>query len=443
MLEDELGSLRTERALLGVLHVDPSLLDRVDLLADEFFDSGHGSVFRGISALYREHGHVDLHLLKDWASKHHSGSLGSFWEAMGRSHDAFGSSDCVERYSIEIRNQSRLRILVDAGKDIIRGAYESGDSTLALGAASARLSEVEELFSDDTGGDIRSSAHDYMREVLDVQAGNVEARCTSSGLAPLDGVIGGGFKPGWQVIVVASAGHGKSALAINNFALSCALGGQPALVCSLEMPTDQLIGRLIATLSGVPAHLHHRIGELTGYQQSDMVNATEKLADLPLVISETARDVASIEREAKAIRRKYGNIGVVVVDYLQLMDSPRMRRDGTQEEEISANSKGLKRMAVELECTSVVLSQPNSAAKRADRLITVRDSKGSGAIEDDCDLAISPFLFHKADPGGNHPRGLCKIGMSKFRHGMETSLSETDVVWSGSSLSFRPRAEAL
>ena len=442
-MNDDLSVVQIERALLGVLHVDPSLVEQVEVGADEFFSVANAGVFRGISELYREHGRVDLHLLKDWASTNYSGPKGDLWEALGASHDAFGSTSCVEQYAVEIRNQARLRVIVDAGKDIIRNAYESRDADSALSAATDALSVVEESFGDSKRDDVSAMATAYMHEVLDVQSGKVEARFTPSGLGPLDAVIGGGFKPGWQVVVIASAGHGKSALAINNFALSSALAGKPALVCSLEMPTDQLVGRLIATLSKVPAHLHHRVGELTSYQQSDMIDAARRLGDLPLVISETARDVGAIEREAKAVKRQYGDLGVVVVDYLQLMDSPRMRRDGTQEEEISANSKGLKRMAVELGCTSVILSQPNSAAKRADRLITVRDAKGSGAIEDDCDLAISPFLFHKADPGSNHPRNLCKIGMSKFRHGLETSLSETDVSWSGSSMKFEPRMEAL
>lgn len=442
-MSDDLSVVQIERALLGVLHVDPSLVEQVEVGADEFFSPANAGVFRGISELYREHGRVDLHLLKDWASTNYSGPKGDLWEALGASHDAFGSTSCVEQYAVEIRNQARLRVIVDAGKDIIRNAYESRDADSALSAATDALSVVEESFGDSKRDDVSAMATAYMHEVLDVQSGKVEARFTPSGLAPLDAVIGGGFKPGWQVVVIASAGHGKSALAINNFALSSALAGKPALVCSLEMPTDQLVGRLIATLSKVPAHLHHRVGELTSYQQSDMIDAARRLGELPLVISETARDVGAIEREAKAVKRQYGDLGVVVVDYLQLMDSPRMRRDGTQEEEISANSKGLKRMAVELGCTSVILSQPNSAAKRADRLITVRDAKGSGAIEDDCDLAISPFLFHKADPGSNHPRNLCKIGMSKFRHGLETSLSETDVAWSGSSMKFEQRMEAL
>jgi replicative DNA helicase len=442
-MNDDLSVVQIERALLGVLHVDPSLVEQVEVGADEFFSVANAGVFRGISELYREHGRVDLHLLKDWASTNYSGPKGDLWEALGASHDAFGSTSCVEQYAVEIRNQARLRVIVDAGKDIIRNAYESRDADSALSAATDALSVVEESFGDSKRDDVSAMATAYMHEVLDVQSGKVEARFTPSGLGPLDAVIGGGFKPGWQVVVIASAGHGKSALAINNFALSSALAGKPALVCSLEMPTDQLVGRLIATLSKVPAHLHHRVGELTSYQQSDMIDAARRLGELPLVISETARDVGAIEREAKAVKRQYGDLGVVVVDYLQLMDSPRMRRDGTQEEEISANSKGLKRMAVELGCTSVILSQPNSAAKRADRLITVRDAKGSGAIEDDCDLAISPFLFHKADPGSNHPRNLCKIGMSKFRHGLETSLSETDVSWSGSSMKFEPRMEAL
>ena len=175
-MSDDLSVVQIERALLGVLHVDPSLVEQVDISHGEFSDAGNANVFRGISTLYREHGRVDLHLLRDWASTNCRGSMGEMWTALGASHDAFGSTDCVEQYAVEIRNQARLRVIVEAGKDIIRQAYESRDSDSALSAATQKLSEVEESFGGDERGDVSSIATAYMHEVIDVQSGKVEAR---------------------------------------------------------------------------------------------------------------------------------------------------------------------------------------------------------------------------------------------------------------------------
>ena len=119
---------------------------------------------------------------------------------------------------------------------------------------------------------------------------------------------------------------------------------------------------------------------------------------------------------------------------MQLMRGGSSRRDSTQEEGISANSRGLKLLAVELNCVVVVLSQPTLDAKRSKKRPSISDAKGSGAIEDDADLALVPWIPHRVQPGMS--RSLAEIGMGKFRDGVMTDLGIDEVCWSGGRMRF-------
>ena len=131
---------------------------------------------------------------------------------------------------------------------------------------------------------------------------------------------------------------------------------------------------------------------------------------------------------------EHGKMGLVIVDYLQLMSQTRSRRDGTKEEEISHNTRSLKLLAQELDCVVVVLSQPILEAKRAKKRPCIQDSKGSGAIEDDADLALVPWLPHRVrDAANKHD---AEIGVDKFRHGPTRDLGVEQIRWSGRRMMF-------
>ena len=255
----------------------------------------------------------------------------------------------------------------------------------------------------------------------------------TTGLRSLDEHLGGGLKPGWQVVILSAAGHGKSALAVNNMALSAAKAGHPVLICSLEMQPGEVYGRMIAAESGVPVHIHDRPG-LTGDEFTRFFHGANVVKPLPIkVIDSRYGSVGEIRRVARQMRAEHGRLGLVIVDYLQLMKSSA-RKDATAEEDIATNSKGLKHLAVELDCTTVVLSQPTLAAKRDQKRPKVLHAKGSGSIEDDCDLALVPWLPHKVSSDAS--RGAAELGMDKFRHGPQQDLTVTDIRWNGQHMRF-------
>ena len=216
--------------------------------------------------------------------------------------------------------------------------------------------------------------------------------------------------------------------------MSAAKADHPVLVCSYEMSQAEVYARMLASESGVPAHVQDKPG-LEFERLTALNSAADKLAGLPLwVAGSEARTVERIRRTARRMSLKYGRNGMVVVDYLQLMAQTRRRRDGTQEEEISHNTRSLKLLAQELGCVVVVLSQPILEAKRAKRRPCIQDSKGAGAIEDDADLALVPWLPHRVRDGAD--KHDAEIGMDKFRHGPSRDLGVETVRWSGRRMMF-------
>jgi replicative DNA helicase len=421
-----------ERELLGSVLVDPSCLERVgDVDPAFFYKRSNGVLFSAMKTVYERTGAVDLTVLReemrasgDW-DKHYG--LGALNGAM----DRCGLSAHAPYYAELVRKKHVERLLVGAGREIERIGFTTYDLDDAVMGAQGAIDKVKEqaAASAETPGVAR-----YIDTVLRIQSGEEPAPRVTTGIAPLDVRLGGGWKAGWQCVVVAPSGHGKTALSIGNFALAAARSGKGVLICSLEMPPGEVWGRLIAAISGVPVHIHDRPG-MAGLALSRMVKAADELNGLPIeVVGSDFGSAAKIHARAQATKARLGSLGLVIVDYLQLMRSPVTRKDSTKEEEISANSACLKRMAMDLETTTIVLSQPTASAKRSGSMPTVSDSKGSGAIEDDCDVALTPWLPSKVCAEASS--GAAKIGMSKFRHGPQRSLTETDVRWIGSSMRF-------
>ena len=331
-----------------------------------------------------------------------------------------GTTTNIGRYAQIVIEKALKRAIVEAGERVSHLGFGDLPGYAALDQAEETLRRPQDRGTMDRGTSALDGVAEYMKAVAAVQDGTADTRRMPSGLAPLDGALGGGVRPGWLVVVMSAAGHGKSALAINNFALSTAKSGAPVLVCSYEMVPEEVYGRMIAAESGVPVHVQQKPG-LTGEECQRMQAAAETVSSLPMVV-EGARcaTVEQIRRTARRIAIEKGALGMVVVDYLQLMKGSTGRRDSTKEEEISHNTRGLKLLAVELGCVVVCLSQPILEAKRARKRPHISDAKGSGSIEDDADLALVPWLPARVQQHLN--RISAEIGMDKFRLWEQCSL---------------------
>ena len=437
MIDDLPRSTEAEGSVLSTLLVDPSLFEDVDgkgLQRGDFFLSRNATLWDAMASLHASSKTFDEVSIKQWMVDK------GVWESfggvlhLGAILDKASSRSGLSHYVDIVLEKSAKRALIHAGDDVAALGRTDLPADEAIDQAEEILRGINSRGNLGTGVAAYDGVRDHIGYVRSVQDGTADNTVIPTGIQPLDTILGGGLKLGWQVAVMSCAGHGKSALSINNFALSAAEHGFPVLICSYEMAARQVYGRLVATKSGVPLHIQTK-PEMNGHDYSRVMGAADMLASLPIKIEgPQCGTVSAIRRAARKMTAEHNKPCLVVVDYLQLMRGGSSRRDSTQEEGISANSRGLKLLAVELNCVVVVLSQPTLEAKRSKKRPSISDAKGSGAIEDDADLALVPWIPHRVQPGMS--RSLAEIGMGKFRDGVMTDLGIDEVCWSGGRMRF-------
>lgn len=428
-------SASVEREVLACLLIDPAKIPAAQsrLCPEDFHNEVNQLVWTGLTTAFDRHGDVDGVLLREVLS-----DLGS-WGRVGGDVlvgllDRAGSVLKLNAYIDRLLEMSARRRLFGASETLSSIAVDGDLSPEeAISEAEAVVGQLREQGENLTDGDDAGDAVvDYMRSIHAIQKGEKVPPRITSGLYPLDKALGGGFRPGWLVLVMSLNGHGKTALAVNGFAWSVAQQGRPALIVSLEMPTDQIVGRLIAAESGIPVQMHDQKG-LNEDQLVAMTHGAQKVSAAPIrVVGHQAATIDGVRQAARSYKAQKGDLGIVVVDYIQLMRSQTKTANRT--EELERISRGLKELAMELDCVVVSISQPTMAAKRSKERPTIRDSKGSGAIDDDADLGLVPWLLHNVNENA-HPWE-AQIGMDKFRHGPRRNLYESDIEWDGSRTRF-------
>jgi len=438
MLMDRLflpQSSSVEREVLACLLLDPALMASVRsrLTHESFHNDINRFIWEGMTVAFERHQAFDEVILREtlvdlgtW------GRIGT--QALASLLDRCGSIAHLDTYVDRLLEMSGRRSMWHASKELgsiaIDGELSPDEAITEAEALVGRLRmEGEYQTEGDDAGDVVS---DYMTTIHAIQRGEKQPPRISTGLYPLDKALGGGFRPGWLVLVMSLNGHGKTALAVNGFAWAVAQQGRPALIISLEMPADQLVGRLIAAESGIPVQLHDQKG-LNEDQLVAMTHGAQKVSAAPIrVVGHQAATIDAVRHAARSFKAQKGDLGIVVVDYIQLMRSEG--KNGSRTEELERISRGLKELAMELDCVVVSISQPTMAAKRATGRPTIRDSKGSGAIDDDADLGLVPWLLHNVDE--NAKPWEAEIGMDKFRHGPRRNLYPSDIEWDGSRTRF-------
>ena len=432
------GSKEVEAEVLGAVLVDPTVMGFLaqNLTPQDFNTVRYESVFRGMVHCHEAGSAVDTVLLKEalldldlWGS---SGGFATLSEVLGRN----GCLKHLEHYVNRMLDLSASRRMLEVSEQVAAIAIDGELSPRdALSEAERVMGGLREGVRTGDGTDAASAVGSYMAMVAAIQDGEQPSPRISTGIEPLDRVLGGGFRSGWLVLVTSLNGHGKTALAVNGFAWAVAKAGRPVLIVSLEMPAEQLFGRLIAAESGVPVSSHDS-GKLTPEQLSHLTYGADRVSTAPIRVS--GHECGTIEATmdaARSLKAERGDLGMVVVDYIQLMR--HAARASNRTEELERVSRGLKEMAMELDCVVVGISQPTMAAKRTKTRPSIRDSKGSGAIDDDADVGLVPWLPHNVDDAADVDAA--EIGIDKFRHGARRDLGPNDVAWDGPRMRFVSR----
>jgi replicative DNA helicase len=323
----------------------------------------------------------------------------------------------VRTYAEIIRERSILRQLATAGAEIAASAID-GRGRLAselVDEAERRVFEIAERGSRGKAG--FRAVRDILPETIDrldtLHQSPGDIRGVPTGFTLLDKKTAG-LQPGDLIVIAGRPSMGKSTLAVNIAEYAAIEKGVPAAVFTMEMSSEQMTLRMISSLGRVSAS-HLRTGQFNDEDWSRIQGAMAQLQTAPIYLDESpALTPTELRARARRLKRERG-LGLVIVDYLQLMQVP-----GTKENratEISEISRGLKALAKELQVPVIAISQLNRAVEqRTDKRPVMSDLRESGAIEQDADLILLIYREEVYDQNTTR-RGIADIIIAKQRNG--------------------------
>ena len=415
-------SIEAESSVLGGLLLDNGAWDGVSDLLNErdFYRYEHRMVFGAIGTLVNASRPADVITVFE-----HLQSLGKAEEIGGLSYlnslaQYVPSASNIRRYAEIVRERSILRKLVSASDEISTNAFNPKGRPVAtiLDEAEQKIFNIgEEGARTKQGFQAMDSLVVALLDRVQEMADNPnDVTGVPTGFYDLDRMTAG-FQAGDLVVLAARPSMGKTALAIN-IAEHVALNeGLPVAVFSMEMGAAQLAVRIVGSIGRIDQG-HLRTGKLTDEEWPRLTEAIEKLRTISLHIDETAGLTSSeLRANARRLSRQCGKLGLIVVDYLQLMSGSG--GDGeNRATELGEISRGLKMLAKELQCPVIALSQLNrSVETRPDKRPMMSDLRESGAIEQDADIIMFIYRDEYYTKDACKEPGVAEIIIAKQRNG--------------------------
>jgi replicative DNA helicase len=416
-------SIEGESSVLGGLLLDNDAWDRVGdvVVESDFYRYEHKLIFGAIGSLINGSKPADVITVFE-----HLQSQGKAEEVGGLAYlnslaQYVPSASNIRRYAEIVRDRSILRKLVSASDEIATNAFnpqgravsqivdESEQKIFNIGEQGKRnkegfqamdalvvklLDRVQEMAdnpNDVTG--VRTGFYDFDRQTAGLQAGDL-------------------------IVLAARPSMGKTALAIN-IAENVALNeGLPVAVFSMEMGAAQLAVRIVGSIGRIDQG-HLRTGKLTDEEWPRLTEAIEKLRTISLHIDESpGLNSSEVRANARRLSRQYGQLGLIVVDYLQLMSGNSSDSGDNRATELGEISRGLKMLARELKCPVIALSQLNrSVEQRPDKRPMMSDLRESGAIEQDADIIVFIYRDEYYTKEACKEPGVAEIIIAKQRNG--------------------------
>lgn len=399
-----------EQSVLGATLLRSSTLDQiVDFLtSDDFYYTGHGQIFQAILDLWNQGKPVDITTVKTLLKERGELEKVGGFVFLADLYEQVGTAANAPFYAKIVKDKARLRTFLDVLQQITKECFESIEDVDAfLDQAEGRLFQIIEKRPTET----RS-----MAEIVPGEKARIEALhdLKDGLLGPPTGFIDlnkvtGGWQPGDLILLAARPSMGKTALATN-----LALGaGCPVAFFSLEMSCEQLVQRFMANLGKINA-TRLRTGKMEPEEWVRFMDLEERLIRKPIFINDSARlTPLELRAQARRLTAKH-RIGLVIVDYLQLMSCPGAK---SREQEVSQISRSLKALAKELHVPVIALSQLNrEVEKRSDRRPIMSDLRDSGSLEQDADLIL--FIYRDEIYREDSPDiGTAEINVAKHRMG--------------------------
>ncbi len=436
-MEDELirklpFSMIAEQSLLGSVLIDPASLSEIAAMmnGDDFYLGEHKQIYLAMQELFLANREIDVVTLIDMLV-----TKGVYDKSGGEDYirtlaEAVPDALNVKDYARIVKEKSVLRQLISASSEISESAYSEQEEVTSIIDHAQSL-----IFNIAQGRDTKNFRH--IREVLqDVYAHLQELRTnaeatqgTKTGFSALDRVLAGMGKSD-LVLVGARPGMGKTSFALN-IATNVAKQTKKAVcIFSLEMSAEQLVSRVLSSEALVNSYAL-RTGELSAEDWSNLAVAAGELSGCDILIDDTSGMTVTA---MKAKLRRVQNLGMVVIDYLGLMQGDRHNDNRVQE--VSEISRSLKIMAKELMVPVVCCAQLSRGPEsRTDKKPMLSDLRDSGAIEQDADTVIFLYRseYYKTGEATDQNTSIAEVIIAKNRHG---STGTVNMGWNGQFTKF-------
>lgn len=410
-------SLEAEQTVLGGLLLEPSTMPVVmeHLRPESFYREQHRELFGIMMRMFANGQSADLITVLNEAV-----SLGIFeTSAMAKTYlkglmESIPSVANIESYCKIVEEKYYIRSLITAANEIISNATEgTEDASTLLDSAEQKIYDIRQGRESNGMTRIDSVLIDTMDRLGRMSGENSEDYVgAKTGYAQLDNYIGG-LNNSDLLILGARPGVGKSAFALNIAVNTCKRNKKSVAIFSLEMGKEQLVSRMLSSESMVNNY-SLRSGQIENDEWVKLAQGAEVLGGLPIYIDDTAGITVP---KMKAKLRRIKNLGLVIVDYLQLMESPN--KHSNRVTEVSEITRQLKLMAKDLNVPVLTLSQLSRIAERrdkSDKRPMLSDLRESGSIEQDADIIL--FLYRDAYYDKQSPEeNLAECIVAKNRHG--------------------------
>ena len=433
-------AVEVEQAVLGAMMLEQRAIVRAVEILDEscFYHAPHSRIFAAMTDLFERGTAVDqLTLTEELKRRGQLDDVGGvvYLAKLGSEVATTANIDYHARIVLE---KALSRKLIETSSEVIERAYAADEDVQTLiDNAEQKLFTLSENQIGEGFELLEKVMGETFEHLEHVHAGAGTVLGVDTGFADLNDQMSG-FQKGDLVILAARPSVGKTALALTLARNAAVDAGVGVAIFSLEMSKMQLAQRLLSAETKVDLH-KLRTGRLREEDWMHLTHNIDRLAQAPIHIDDTP-GISVLEARAKArrLQREYG-IGMVIIDYLQLMSGHA--RAQSREQEISHISRGLKAMAKELDVPVLALSQLSRAVEsRTDRRPQLSDLRESGSLEQDADVVMfiyRPEMYDLKSPDGESLEGLAQIIIGKQRNG---PVGSVDLMWNKESATYEAMA---
>jgi replicative DNA helicase len=415
-------NLEAEESVLGAMMISPGAIGAVSEIVDagDFYRESHAKIYRAALSLYAKGEPVDAITLTDALEER------SELDDVGgrvRLHELAAlvpATANAAHYARIVHETSTLRGLIRAGGEIARLGWDRpGDTGDLVDQAEQILYDLSQQRVTGEWSEIEALLKESFERITLLYESGVELTGTPSGFRDLDRLTSG-FQPGNLIIVAARPSMGKSALALCMAANIGVRGGLPVGVFTLEMSKSEVTQRLMCSEAKVESQ-RLRNGKLAPDDWPRLTAACDKLAKAPIYVDDTGLlNMMEVRSKARRLKQRHPDLGLIIVDYLQLMSSAGTAENRVQE--VSQISRNLKILARDLEVPIVALSQLSRAVEqRTDKRPVLSDLRESGSLEQDSDLVIFVYRDEYYNEESDQ-QGLAEVILAKHRNGPTDSI---------------------